>query len=94
MALAKNNILTEENDDSFLTCLNACATITTLSGLPPKEANAYFLEVVDALAKIWNVRLDDVPEDLVIPYFKLRAAVADAIGYKYENYGSSSWPKV
>jgi hypothetical protein len=94
MALAKNNVLTEENDDSFLTCLNACATITTLSGLPAKEANAHFTEVVDALAKIWNVRLDDIPEDLVVPYFKLRATVAEAIGYKYENYGSGTWHKV
>ena len=65
----------EKNGDSFLTCIDACATIHTMFGMPIEIALTNYQELSAAFDDVLDTKIDDIPENMLKDYVNLRANI-------------------
>ena len=85
-----------EKSDGFLTCMQACDTISLMCGMDYNSLIANSKEFTDACAVILKTKLSDVPESHVIFVTRMKSAVVEFLGIEgiYENLNSSAGAKV
>lgn len=83
--------MSDKKGDSFLTCMQACDTITLMAEMDFSSLVTNIGELADACVIILQTRLSDLPEDMVEPIARVQYAVADMLGIGvYESLNSGT----
>lgn len=88
--------MNDKNEQSLLTCLEACDTIALYSEISDINwilANAG--ELQKAFMTVLRTDISEVPDYAVEPLLRVKSDILRYFGKnKYEDHGSSTWPEV
>jgi len=86
----------EKIDDGFLTCMQACDTISLMLGMDINSLIANGLEFTKAIAIVLNTDIKKLPVGMVKPIANVQSAILEFLEGNRENedFNSGPWAKI